>query len=202
MLRVRDIMTTDLVTLTPETSVRDALDLLGRSHVSGAPVLSGEKLLGVVTTTDLMMFAGGLPGVPTQREVEQREAWDETPIEQEVEQEDEPSSAYFTELWDDAGTDADERMSSLSGPEWNALEEHDVTEVMTVPPLVTMPPDAEVETAAAMMKDHGIHRVLVVEGDTLVGLVTAFDVTKAVAEGKLTRRVFAFNRDYDFSEWE
>ena len=41
ILRLRDIMTTDALTVTPETTVREAMELLARHHVSGAPVVSG-----------------------------------------------------------------------------------------------------------------------------------------------------------------
>src|SRR5215510_13878698 len=55
MLRLRDIMTTDVLPVSPETSVRDAMELLARHHVSGAPVIANHQLVGVVTTTDLLM---------------------------------------------------------------------------------------------------------------------------------------------------
>jgi len=41
MLRLRDIMTTDALTVSPETTVREAMELLARHHVSDAPVVSG-----------------------------------------------------------------------------------------------------------------------------------------------------------------
>jgi CBS domain-containing protein len=78
------------------------------------------------------------------------------------------------------------------------LEEHDVSEAMTSTPLVTVEPDTDVEAAANLMTEKGIHRVLVTEGDRLVGIVSALDVAKAVAEHKLTRRTYVFNRDEDF----
>ena len=111
-----------------------------------------------------------------------------------------PASAFFSEMWDDAGADTSERMSSLAGPEWNVLEEHDVSEVMTRTPLVTLPPDADVELAAELMRRDGIHRVLVTEGETLVGIVSALDVAKAAADHRLTRRTYVFNRDGDFTD--
>jgi len=187
MLRLRDIMTTNVVTVTPETSIREAMELFGRNHVSGAPVLSGGKLAGVVSGGDLMTFASALPGVPTERELaDASNAYDsEDSIERDAEDEDEPAAAYFVELWDDAGVDASERTANVSTPEWNFLEEHDVSEVMTRAPLTTLPPDAEVEAAAALMKKRKVHRVLVLEGDSLVGIVTSMDITKAAADHKL-----------------
>lgn len=201
MLKLRDIMTTEVFTVTPETSLREAMELLGRRHVSGAPVISGGKLIGVVTGTDLVTFASALSGVPTERATSDDSAvWGEPSVEDEVENENEPGSAYFADMWDDAGADVTERVEFSGGPEWNVLEEHSVDEVMTHVPLATLPPDADVEAAADLMKRKAIHRVLVVEGDTLLGVVSAMDIAKAAADHKLTKRVYVFNRDRDFDD--
>src|SRR5262249_2781711 len=153
MLRLRDIMTTDLISVSPETSVRATMELLARYHVSGVPVVANHELVGVVTTTDLLMFASALPGIPTQRDID--EPWSDTgmTIAEDAERERECTSAFFADLWDDAGADVAERMAKVDGPEWNALEEHDVSEVMTRAPLVTLPPDADATVAAALMND-------------------------------------------------
>jgi len=34
MLRLRDIMTTNVVTVSPEMSIREAMELFGKQHVS------------------------------------------------------------------------------------------------------------------------------------------------------------------------
>jgi CBS domain-containing protein len=202
MLKLRDMMTTDVIALTPQTCLRDALETLGKRHVSGAPVVSGDRLVGVVTTTDLMNLAAALPGVPTEREATgEWGVWDdEASAEAEAERENEPASAYFAEFWDDAGAEVVERASRVEGPEWDVLEEHDVEEAMTHAPLVTLPPSADVEAAARLMTEKGIHRVLVLDGDKLVGIVSALDVAKAVAQHRVVRRRFAFNRDADFRD--
>ena len=187
MLRLRDIMSTNVVTVSPEMSIREAMELFGKQHVSGAPVVSGGKLAGVVTGGDLMTFASALPGVPTERELaDASNAYDEDDsVEQDAENETEAAAAYFAELWDDSGVDASERAATVDTPEWNFLEEHDVSEVMTRAPLATLPLDAEVSTAAEMMKKRKVHRVLVTDGEALVGIVTAMDVTKAAADQRL-----------------
>jgi CBS domain-containing protein len=69
-------MATDVVAISSEATVRDAMELLSRHHVSGAPVVSGSTLVGVVSATDLMEFAAALPGVPTGRDA--REDWNES----------------------------------------------------------------------------------------------------------------------------
>lgn len=204
MLRLREIMTTQLVTLAPEMSVRDAMELLGRSHVSGAPVITGGHLVGIVSATDLMTFAGALSGVPTQSDMSDDwlVAGEESDEDDESESEPESTSAYFSDLWDDAGAEVSSRLERVDGPEWNALEEHDVSEVMTRPPLATLPADADVEAAAQLMKDQSIHRVLVVEDETLVGVVSALDIAKAVADHRLVTNIFLFNHDKGFRDFE
>ncbi len=200
MLRLREIMSTDVLTVSPETSVREAMELLGRNHVSGAPVVSGGRLIGVVTGNDLMTFASALSGVPTQRDPyrDDSDVWGDASVEEDVEDEREPASAYFSDMWDDVGADVAERMTSVDGPEWNALEEHDVSEVMTRAPLSTLSANADTAAAAELMNRKGIHRVLVTDGDSLVGLVSALDIARAAADHKLAVRTYVFNHDKDF----
>ena len=73
MLRLRDIMTTDVLTVSPELTIRDAMALLSTRHVSGAPVVASGKVVGVLSGTDLLEFAAALPGVPSQRPESQGE---------------------------------------------------------------------------------------------------------------------------------
>ena len=196
MLRLRDIMATDVVAISSEATVREAMELLSQHHISGAPVVNGSTLVGVVSATDLMEFAAALSGVPTQ--LDTREEWNESvdpSLDDQVDQENEPGCAFYADMWEDAGADVTQRLATPSTPEWNALEEHTVGEAMTRGPLVTLSPDANAETAADLMRTKGIHRILVTEDDTLVGIVSALDIVKAAAEHRFTVRQFVFNRD-------
>lgn len=47
-----------------------------------------------------------------------------------------------------------------------------MSEVMTRLPLTTLPPDASVASAAELMRRGRIHRILVTDGDMLVGIVS------------------------------
>ena len=52
---VADVMTQQVVTVTPETSFKEAVRLLRRRRVSGLPVVDGTgALVGVVSETDLL----------------------------------------------------------------------------------------------------------------------------------------------------
>lgn len=197
MLRLRDIMTTDVMAMSSETTLREAMELLARRHVSGAPVLTDRgELVGIVTAMDLMAFAATLSGVPTERETQQEWGeFGEQSVEEEVADEATPGSAYFSDLWDDVGADVSERMDAVAGPEWNVLEEHTVSEVMTRTPLVALPSDSPAAAAAELMRTNGIHRVLVADDGRVVGIVSALDIVRAVAERRFTARTFVFNRN-------
>jgi predicted transcriptional regulator len=176
---------------------------LARHHVSGAPVVSGDDLIGVVSGTDLMSFAAALSGVPTENDTtEEWGEWSEASIGDDVEAGNEPASAFFSDLWDDAGAEVTGRISSTSTPEWNVLEEHDVSELMTRTPLATLGADATAEAAAELMRTKGIHRVLVTDGAKLVGIVSALDIATAAADGRFTSRKYVFNRTNEYDDRE
>jgi CBS domain-containing protein len=55
MLTAKDIMTRDVVTVTPETSIQELAALLVKHQISGAPVVDVDgMLLGIVTENDLI----------------------------------------------------------------------------------------------------------------------------------------------------
>lgn len=66
-----------------------------------------------------------------------------------------------------------------------------VADVMTRE-VESLPPDATVEEAALLMGKRQIHRVVVMMGDVLLGIVSTADVAKAVAEQKIKNRTFVF----------
>jgi CBS domain-containing protein len=200
MLRLRDIMTTDVITLDPNLTVREAMDVFTSNRISGAPVVDGGDVIGVVSATDLLQLAAALPGVPTERDVGPARSGDRAADEGEgpaplgADDEDDASALYFTELWDDAGGSAAERVVTPAGAEWNALEQHTVSEAMTRAPVYALTPDTLVSVTADHMRRAKIHRVLVMSGKRLVGLVSSSDITAAVADGKLTSRTYVFER--------
>src|SRR5215467_4389707 len=54
-MKARDIMVRDVITVHPDTLVRDIASLMVEKHISGVPVLSdNRKLLGMVSQSDLL----------------------------------------------------------------------------------------------------------------------------------------------------
>lgn len=65
MLKLRDIMTRDVVAFAPETTLLDAIATLSERHISGAPVLAGRRLVGMLSATDILEFVANQPSVVT-----------------------------------------------------------------------------------------------------------------------------------------
>ena len=53
-LRVAEIMEQDWPTLGPDATVEEAIKLFAEARISGAPVVSGGNLIGIVTEGDLI----------------------------------------------------------------------------------------------------------------------------------------------------
>ena len=54
MLTAKDIMTREVLTFTPDTDIPSAAKLLLEKKINGAPVVDGDRLVGVLSQTDLV----------------------------------------------------------------------------------------------------------------------------------------------------
>jgi CBS domain-containing protein len=178
MLRLRDIMTSELVTVSPDMSLHELAEIFASRRISGAPVVAGEDLVGVISTSDLLEFESTSPGAPRHRE--DQSEWGEYDAPDDLDG-DASGSSYFTDFWADAGADVLQRIETSDGPEWNHLDGRTVAEAMT-PSVWSLPPATPIREAASLMLEHRIHRVLVVEGGLLVGIVSTSDIVRAVSE--------------------
>jgi CBS domain-containing protein len=177
--KLSEIMSSELVTLDPEDTLREAVTLFADYDISGAPVVAAGQLVGVISTTDIIAVEASSPGVPAEQP--QHANWGEWDGPTEWIEGEEPPPAYFLELWDDAGAPVDVRVAKTVGPEWDALADHTVADAMTRT-ILSLPPETTVEEAARFMADQKIHRLLVMDGERLIGLVTSTDVLNAVGE--------------------
>lgn len=175
MLRLRDLMQQDVLAVSPDLTLRELVELFAEQEVSGAPVVSGGKVVGVVSTTDIYDLRkdatgfspsdGVLPdegdAVPQRGRAGGRpDAWEPTEVGEQA--------------WLQATRESD----------WDILDEYTVAEVMTRD-IVSQPSSASLKKAARYMLDAGVHRVLVIDDGVLRGIVTTTDIVRAVAEGKL-----------------
>lgn len=181
MRSVQELMSTDVLSVTQALSLRDAAELFAVRHVGGAPVVEGGRVVGVLSTSDILSFQASTPVVPGLEsdprgwEAESAEGWEEG---------EEGAATYFTDYWNDAGADVLERMEQTGTPEWDLLAEHTVAEAMTRT-VVAVNPGTSVRAAARLMTRLGIHRVLVLDGDRLCGILTSMDLVRAAGAGRI-----------------
>lgn len=150
MLRIREIMTRDLIVATPDMSLQNAMEILAERHVGALPVIEGGAVVGVFSATDLLSYIAELS--------------------------EETQSLSFTR----------QRKRTRE------LEDATVGDLMTRK-VHSLPPDGTVDEAAWLMSEKRIHRILIVEDGVPVGIVSALDVAKAVADHKIKARTFIFS---------
>ena len=169
---IHELMQTELVTVSPETSVQTLTRLLSDHQISGAPVVdSAGRVVGVVSATDVLRLAadetdfrvGTFPIAP--------EGARSTPSgDDELD-----LVGYFGSM--------DATVVAPEGIDWiaeDAFAERTVRDIMTAVHF-SVGPDATLGELAQLLVRGRIHRALVVESGELQGIVTTFDVLKAVS---------------------
>lgn len=56
MFTIEQVMAKKLVTVTPETSIKEVAEILSTREFHALPVCEGDLLVGIVTTTDLIQY--------------------------------------------------------------------------------------------------------------------------------------------------
>lgn len=170
-----DVMRRDIVTVDASMSLREALEVLRGEGVSGAPVLRGSRLVGVLSGTDILELEATSPGV--RAEPGGPVGWTEGGGDSDEEVEN-PSEFFFGRR--DAAGALWARMRGREESELDHLERHTVDEIMSRD-VVTVLAGTLLPEVARRMLDHHVHRVLVVDGDDLVGVLSAFDFVRLAA---------------------
>jgi CBS domain-containing protein len=124
--RVRGLMTSEVVTVEPQTSIVEAARRMIQQEKGPLPVLEGEQPVAMVTDRDIIARV------------------------------------------------------VAEGRDPNSLTVHDIA----THELVTIGPDQAVEEALRLMAEHQLDRILVVEGERLVGIISEADIR--IDEGPLT----------------
>jgi CBS domain-containing protein len=186
-VRVRDVMTAELVTVDPETTLRELLGVLTSNRIRGVPVVSGSAVVGVVSGTDVLEFEAAMPAASASAADAPEDDYDDFDgVTAEWRDGESGPASFFMDTWGDDGPDLVERFREERGPDWDPLAEHDVSEVMTRT-LCTTGSDATLREAAQRMMEAGVHRLLVMRDSRLLGIVSAADVLRAVASHGVRR---------------
>lgn len=143
----RDVMQKNVITVSPETPLADAQRLFVEEGIGGCPVVDErDTVVGVISSTDLLRAV--------------------------------------TEERDTAATETHYYRENLefSGPDWSGLEDFQdrlasiqVSDVMT-PGTLSVDLEATIPVVAKTLRQHRVHRVLVVDGDKLAGIISTFDL--------------------------
>ncbi|MDI9633402.1 MAG: CBS domain-containing protein [Methanolinea sp.] len=153
-MRVRDVMTRDPVTIQAGEPVRKAAALLREHRVGGLPVVEGERLVGMVTESDILRLL--------KTEEISGDLWLPSPLE--------VIEVPIREL-----VNWEKTRHALA-----AVGDREVREIMSHP-AVTVREDDDIEEAASLMVERRIGRLPVVRGDRLVGIVARSDIIRGIA---------------------
>jgi CBS domain-containing protein len=174
MQAVRDIMTTDVVTLDPEMTLREAAVVFADRHVSGAPVVTNGRVMGVLSASDILEAEASAA----------RDIDDDDTVQDGFDEDGAIPAAFFARLWPDAAVDVNERFGSerrrdpvASG---SLLDAHVVSHAMSRR-VLHVHPQASIAQAAERMAAASVHRLLVIDAGGLVGIVTTSDIARWLA---------------------
>jgi len=160
-LLARDVMEADVLSVSPDTSVADLGDFLISHRIGGVPVIDDDKLVGIVSRSDIVRAASldrSLAGLALEGFEQPEFAPAEAP---------EPVHLLRT----------------IS----RACEGKTVRQIMVVD-TVTVAPETPVTQVARILADRHLHRVLVTEGTQVRGVITALDLVRLLADGRVAER--------------
>lgn len=150
-LRARDVMTADVVRVPADLTVGELADVFMENEISGAPVVDDEgSLVGVVSVFDIARQRSGETGITS----------------------DQGNPEFYVRGWEESYSL--EEFRKLRVQEGNLT----VRDVMT-PAIFTVAEDDPISDVARSLVDGHIHRVLVVRGAEVVGIISSLDLLRA-----------------------
>ena len=156
-IHVADVMAKDVRHVSPTLPVLELDRQLAAYRISGAPVTDRDgRVVGIVSRSD---------------------------IERALAQERTKAAAvasYYVEV------DPADELAALDAKDpthaaFESLRDMTVEDIMSRE-VLSVAPDAPLAVAAGIMKERRIHRLLVLENDSLVGIMSALDIVGAVAD--------------------
>lgn len=154
--RARDLMEKNVLSVSPETPLLGVHRLFVEEQISVAPVLDdAERMIGVVSSIDLLRAVEGERDTAV---VETRYFRDLLP--------------YSSPDWDHLPEDLQDRLGQLQASD--AMSEE----------VVSVSADASAAAVAHTLRENRVHHVFVVEDQTLVGVISAYDLLRLVEDRK------------------
>jgi CBS domain-containing protein len=154
MKTVEDFMNKDVIYVSPEDTIFQAAKIFSQLNIAGAPVVDNEKVVGVISISDIIRFIdiklGKLPKI-------------ETP----------GLSTLLLALVQM------KKMNLDFQKELTKITSSKVNEVMSKN-VITISSDASIIEVAEIMEKHDVNRLPVVNNEKLVGIVARADIIKAL----------------------
>jgi CBS domain-containing protein len=151
---VADYMKRRVIKFSPEDSIFDVAKVLSEKNISGGPVVKKNKIVGVISQSDIVKFMQLNIPLPSRTEVPSVAVILATLIKDHI--------RFKKEL---------EKISKFK-----------VKDIMRKG-VITISPDETILDAAMKMAKHDISRLLVVdEKDKLIGIITRSDLIRALLE--------------------
>ncbi|MEM7825554.1 MAG: CBS domain-containing protein [Candidatus Aenigmatarchaeota archaeon] len=156
MKKVRDFMNCKVISLNPEDSIFEAAKVFSEKNISGAPVVKDGKVVGVISTSDIIRFIS----IKLKKE--------------EISQA--PSLSLL--LFDFIKSSKDYLTFKK---EVGRISRTKIKNVMSTE-VVCINPEASIIEAASLMEKNDVNRLPVVENEKLVGIITREDLIRALIE--------------------
>lgn len=163
-LLARQIMHADPICTSPAETLRDLRQRLVSSHVTGMPVVDHGRLVGVVSRSDIARVENLLESLDS--EVAAELSW-----------QDQQADGFAHAANPPAGG------ASPAGDVTSFRRRLDrmlVKDAMRTQ-VITCRPDDTAPQVARQMLEHHVHRIIVVEGQTPIGVISALDLARLVA---------------------
>jgi len=160
MINVTALMRTNPTTVSPEMSVQNLESLFLSSGFTGFPVVEDERLVGVVSRSDIVR------SLLTERSRAEQ------------------TSSFYASMGPETSSAETESLDAIAAQVGVRLAHMKVEDVM-IRNVVRIESSESIQSVAKLMRDGHLHRLPVVEGDRLIGLITSMDLVGAVAEGRL-----------------
>ena len=158
-LKVRDLMTTQLVTLQPTDTVKKAAIKFAVNNISGAPVVDNRNhLLGILSENDIL----------------------NTILKYQIALDDENHDSVILTYSMDSPTETDDILKKVS----EEISNLEVSAIMTRTVLTTTPDTTIMEVLRAMI-EMKVNRVPVVEKGVVIGIISRGDIIFALYKRKV-----------------
>ena len=158
-LKVRDLMTTQLVTLQPTDTVKKAAIKFAVDNISGAPVVANRNhLLGILSENDIL----------------------NTILKYQIALDDENHDSVILTYSMDSPTETDDILKKVS----EEISNLEVSAIMTRTVLTTTPDTTIMEVLRAMI-EMKVNRVPVVEKGVVIGIISRGDIIFALYKRKV-----------------